>query len=706
MAEIKVLDKYTAELIAAGEVIERPASVIKELVENSIDAGATVITVEIKNGGISYMRVTDNGCGIERQYAATAFIRHATSKIAVPDDLNSIATLGFRGEALASICAVSHVEMLTKTADEALGTHLVCEAGEVLEIEDSGCPCGTTFIIRDIFYNVPARMKFLKKDVTEANTISGIIDKIALSHPEISFRMIRDGRETLHTPGDNKLKSAVYSVYDKEFVAGLIPVNYSMGNMSVHGYITKPSASRPSRSMQNFFINGRFIRSKTATAALEEAFKGTLMVGKFPGAILHIKMHFAMLDVNVHPAKLEVRFTNEKPVFDLVYAAVKSALSEGDAPKSFNVNKYAASPFANEEKPEQTKLNFSSSINSVKKPENIEPQKAKEYRNSLIDSLKTSIFAEGEVKETLADKAGPTKFEKILDYMPQPVLNKEPVKKENTAKNLPETKSEEYFKSLMEAEPPVVKHAEKAPSVEVTETPKPEIKETKLPDYEVKEVKSAEIKPEETIKQKSALDLKIKDLNVKILGEAFSTYIICEKDNTLLLIDKHAAHERLIYEKLKQNEGEFYSQQLLVPITSKLDKDEYDAILMHQDIIMKSGFEIEDFGEGTIIIRSAPSILCGQDISYAVSECASYLSSHIGNLNKNEKLLTEYMDWTYHNIACRAAMKAGDKSTIDELVALAIMLWENPELRYCPHGRPIYMQIEKKNIEKEFGRIQ
>ncbi|MBE6732306.1 MAG: DNA mismatch repair endonuclease MutL [Ruminococcaceae bacterium] len=705
MAEIKVLDKYTAELIAAGEVIERPASVIKELVENSIDAGASVITVEIKNGGISYMRVTDNGCGIERQYASTAFIRHATSKIAVPDDLNSIATLGFRGEALASICAVSHVEMLTKTADEALGTHLVCEAGEVLEIEDSGCPNGTTFIVRDIFYNVPARMKFLKKDVTEANTISGILDKIALSHPEISFRLIRDGKETLHTPGDNKLKSAVYAVYDKEFVSGLIPVNYSFNNMSVYGFISKPSASRPSRAMQNFFINGRFIRSKTATAALEEAFKGTLMVGKFPAAVLHIKMHFAMLDVNVHPAKLEVRFTNERPVFDLIYAAVKSALSEGDAPKSFNVNKYAASPFANEEKSEQTKLSVNYSASPLKKSESDGSQKAKEYRNSLIDSLKSSIFAGGDVNETLADKAGATKLEKILDYVPQPVLYKEPKKTETAVISESETKSDEYFKSLIESEPPLVKHTEKAPLAEKEkpfETYKEENKEPALP---VKNETEPDIKNEETSKPKNALSLKIKDSSVKILGEAFSTYIICEKDNTLLLIDKHAAHERLIYEKLKQNEGEFYSQQLLVPITSKLDKDEYDAILMHQDVIMKSGFEIEDFGEGTVIIRSAPSILCGQDISYAVSECASYLASHPGNFN-NDKLLTEYMDWTYHNIACRAAMKSGDKSTIDELVALAVMLWENPELRYCPHGRPIYMQIEKKNIEKEFGRIQ
>ena len=696
MAEIKVLDKYTSELIAAGEVIERPASVIKELVENSIDAGASSITVEIKNGGISYMRVTDNGSGIESKYVATAFIRHATSKIAKPDDLNSIATLGFRGEALASICAVSHVEILTKTENEDSGTRAIAESGEVISLEESGCPKGTTIIIRDIFYNVPARMKFLKKDVTEANTISGIIDKIALSHPEISFRLIRDGKETLHTPGDNKLKSAVYAVYDKDFVSSLIPLQYSFNNMSVHGFITKPSSSRPSRAMQNFFINGRFIRSKTAVAALEEAFKGTLMVGKFPGCVLHINMHFALLDVNVHPAKLEVRFVNEKPVFDLVYAAVKSALAEGDTPKTFNVNKYITPVFSEEAKPEQTKLNISTT--QVKtEPVKIEEDKKSSYRNSLIESFKTSIFSDTEENEIRKDNAAVSKFERILDIVPVP---------ENK-----ETKKAETIEKIAIVTPELIKESvpliitEEPINIETTEKPKPIDKSIiKEEEKEPEITKTAEIKEE---KNKFPLNsLNLNNFSAKIIGEAFSTYIICEKDDSLLLIDKHAAHERLLYEKLKQNEGDFSSQQLLLPITCKLDKSEYDAILNNIDAIIKSGFDIEDFGEGTIIIRSAPSILCGQDIAYAVSECADYLIDRNLNLQQNSNLMTEYMDWVYHNIACRAAMKAGDKSSESELVALALMLSENPELRYCPHGRPIYMQIEKKNIEKEFGRIQ
>ena len=699
MAEIKVLDKYTAELIAAGEVIERPASVIKELVENSIDAGSTVITVEIKNGGISYMRVTDNGCGIEREYTATAFIRHATSKISVPDDLNSIATLGFRGEALASISAVSHVEMLTKTESEKLGTRIVAEGGDILSVEDSGCPKGTTIIVRDIFYNVPARMKFLKKDVTEANTISGIIDKIALSHPEISFRLIRDGKETLHTPGDNKLKSAVYAVFDKDFTNSLIPVNYSLNNMSVQGFITKPTSSRASRSMQNFFINGRYIRSKTAMAALEEAFKGTLMVGKFPGAVLHIKMHFALLDVNVDPAKLEVRFVNERPVFDLIYAAVKSALAEGDTPKTFNVNKYAVSPFSDGEKPMQQKLQaeklkpteFKPSITSETKKDNTDITK-KAYRNSLINSVRSSFFSDTEEDSPFTKSLAPSGIENILSKTPEP----EETKKEITKREL------DYFIDISDS--PSAKIENKALNLK-EENPidiKPEVI-TESPEIITEEIKEEVITEKEISPFKN---LSTKNLGVKILGEAFSTYIICEKDNSLLLIDKHAAHERLLYEKLKIAEGEFFSQQLLIPITLKLEKTEYDAVLRHLDVIIKTGFDIDDFGEGSIIIRSAPSILCGQDISYALNEIADYLTTRTINSEDNQSLMTEYMDWIYHNIACRAAMKAGDKSNIDELVALSVMLSENPELRYCPHGRPIYMQIEKKNIEKEFGRIQ
>ena len=333
MGKINVLDAHVAELIAAGEVVERPASVIKEMVENAIDAGATAVTVEIKNGGVSYMRVADNGSGIAREDVPVAFLRHATSKVSGQSDLEAIGTLGFRGEALASIAAVARVELLTRTQEEAVGTRYVVEGGEEKLLDDAGCPQGSTFLIRDLFYNTPARMKFLKKDVTEANAVAGVLDKIALSHPEISLRFIREGKEQLHTPGDGKLQSAIYAVYGREFTRGLMPVDYTLNHVRVWGFVSRPANSRPNRSMQQFFINGRYVKSRTAMAALEEAFKGSVMVGKFPACVLHLEMSFQAVDVNVHPAKLEVRFVNERPVFDAVYHGVKSALQKEDRPK-------------------------------------------------------------------------------------------------------------------------------------------------------------------------------------------------------------------------------------------------------------------------------------------------------------------------------------------------------------------------------------
>lgn len=358
MGKIQVLDKQIAELIAAGEVVDRPASVIKELVENAIDAGATAITVEIKNGGVTFMRVTDNGCGIAREDVPTAFLRHATSKIRKQDDLEAIGTLGFRGEALASISAVANVEVMTRTADELAGTFYAISGGEQQAYEDYGCPQGTTIIVKDIFYNVPARMKFLKKDTVEANAVSGVMDKIALSHPEISLRFIRDGKETLHTPGDEQLKSAIYAVFGKDFTAGLLPVDYEFEHVKVWGFISKPAAARPNRSMQHFFINGRYVKSKTAMVALEQAFKGSLMVGKFPSCVLHIELSYHAVDVNVHPNKLEVRFINEKPIFDAVYHGVQTALNQGDKPFVMDVKKVVSyHPFyASSEKPEQIQL--------------------------------------------------------------------------------------------------------------------------------------------------------------------------------------------------------------------------------------------------------------------------------------------------------------------------------------------------------------
>ena len=375
MGLINVLDKHVAELIAAGEVVERPASAIKELIENSIDAGADDITVEIQNGGITFMRVTDNGCGILRDDVKLAFLPHATSKIKIENDLDSISTLGFRGEALASISSVSKLQILTCHESESIGTSYEIDGGEEASFDDAGCPKGTTIIARDLFYNIPARMKFLKTDRSEGNAVANVIDKIALSHPEIAFTFIRDGKRVLNTSGDNKIKSVIYSVYGRDFANGLIPVNYELNGIKVQGYISSPVNARPNRGMQNFFINGRYVKSGTASAALEEACKGSVMVGKFPACVLHLSVPFEAIDVNVHPSKIQVRFVNERPVFDAVYHAVKTSLSTGDKRKEITFDGQARNnAFSDIRKPKpfvSTRTSFEKSVPEVEKKPDI-----------------------------------------------------------------------------------------------------------------------------------------------------------------------------------------------------------------------------------------------------------------------------------------------------------------------------------------------
>lgn len=652
MPKIQVLNKQIAELIAAGEVVERPSSVIKELVENSVDAGASVITVEIRRGGTSFMRVTDNGCGISPEDVPTAFLRHATSKIKNQNDLDSIMTLGFRGEALASISAVSHVELLTKTANEPSGVRYACGGDEEPELDEIGCPDGTTIIIRDLFFNTPARMKFLKKDMTEGNAVAGLLDKMALSHPEISFRFIRDGKEQLRTPGDNKLSSAIYGVYGKEFLSTLVPVEYEYEHIKVSGFVSKPSGSRPTRSMQNFFINGRYIRSRTAMAAVEEACKGSIMVGKFPACVLHLELSFGAVDINVHPAKLEVRFINERPIFDAVYHAVKSALNAGDTPKVMEI-KRPIQPYAPVlEKHEQTTLSqpvrpAASQIQKPTQPVLHEPsaplpQVSPQPRPVPV----TTAYS---VPTTLSDSA-------------------------------PERDSFQSFASrILDDEPPV-------PVAPPIEEPKPE-EQTKAPP-----------KPEEPPVAPPVPI--VSEFHSRILGEAFNTYIIVEySDAELMLIDKHAAHERLLYERLKQGTGSAEAQVLLEPIPVTLDKDEYTAVLARRDELLSAGFEIDDFGTGTVLVRSVPIMLSGEDAAASVMEIAGHLAS----LKKD--FTTEHLDWVYHNVACRAAIKAGDNTTHEELVSLAEELERNPQVRYCPHGRPVYIILKRREIERQFGRV-
>lgn len=640
MPKIQVLDKQVAELIAAGEVVERPSAVIKELVENSVDAGATVITVEIRRGGVTYMRVTDNGCGIAPEDVSTAFLRHATSKVVSQEDLNAIGTLGFRGEALASISAVSHVELLTRGAEYATGTRYTCGGEELPTLAEAGCPQGTTIVVRDLFFNTPARMKFLKKDSTEGNAVAGILDKLALSHPEISFRLIRDGREQLRTPGDSKLASAVYAVYGKEFSSGLIPVDYQLDHVHISGFVCTPAATRPNRSMQNIFINGRFIRSRTAMAALEEAYKGSIMVGKFPACVLHMLVACGAVDVNVHPTKLEVRFVNERPIFDAVYHGVRSALNQGDRPKVMEIKRPVLSPYTPElQKPDQMKIN---TLNPTEGP-------------LILRDSRAVVLREPERSDPILE---------ILEQVPQPVP-------------LPQnSKSQESL------------YTESIPRPQLVERPRPKPQ----PPFQSPSPQDFPPQPNSSVFPVN--------FHRRILGEAFGTYIIVEySSDQLMLIDKHAAHERLIYERLKASERGSEAQKLLEPIAVNLDMDEYSALLAHEEEMLRAGFEISDFGSGTVLVRSAPMLLDGGDAAAAVMEIAGYLAGF------KTEITTEHMDWLYHNVACRAAMKAGDHSSREELAALAEQLEQNPQVRYCPHGRPVYILLKKKEIEKQFGRI-
>lgn len=703
MGVINVLDKHIAELIAAGEVVERPSSVIKELVENSIDAGAKNITVEIKNGGTTFMRVSDDGCGIYRDDIKKAFLRHATSKVKTANDLDMISTLGFRGEALASISAVSRLQVITKNENEEIGSCYEIEGGDEISLEEAGCPTGTTFVIRDLFYNIPARSKFLKKDVAEGNAVSALMDKIVLSHPEVAFTFIRDGKQVLRTFGDGKLLSAIYSVFGKDFAKGLIPVDYTLDSVSVKGYISKPINSRPNRNMQNFFINGRFVKTRTGMAALEEAYKGSIMVGKFPSAVLQLTVPYEIIDVNVHPAKIEVRFINERPVFDAIYHAVKTALQQGDERKQIHFKENTAfneikkvNPFNNAQavfaKAENTPAE-----NPIKPIERIEPV----LKNS--EPKPYNPFDELDLKD---EKPKPVSIDnlKMSDSSnPFDIYSKQAIKRNSELEN----KKAEFSKQKLEkAEQLILKATQQEESLpkqeitvddltaESTETPI----ETEVSKEEVKPLK--EISENKTDNNDALTELPKEQTKLRFLGEAFNTYIIVEKnDNEVLIIDKHAAHERIIYEKLKADSGSANVQYLLTPITVTLDKIDYDAAVSNLDMFAKCSFDVEDFGNGTLLVRSAPQYLAATEIADCITEMSGYIASG------KKDIYTEKMDWFYHNVSCRSAIKAGNKSTVQELMDIAWTLEKNPQIKYCPHGRPICIVMTKYEIEKQFGRL-
>lgn len=670
MPKINVLPKSVAELIAAGEVVEKPASVVKELLENAIDSGADKITVEINSGGIKYIRVTDNGCGIDREDVRTAFLSHATSKIKESTDLNSIFTLGFRGEALASIAAVSRVNMLTRTADSPVGTAYVIEGGQEVSIDDAGCPVGTTIIVRDLFYNTPARMKFLKKDATEAGYVQDICLKIALSHPHISFRLIKDGKQVLFTPGDGKLISAIHSALGKEFADTLIPLSYSFEGLSAEGYISLPSFSRVNRNQQYFYINGRFVKIPVGASALDTAYKNSIMVGKFPACVINISIPPETVDVNVHPAKTEVRFSDEKRIFSLIFHAAQSSLAKFDAPSSValsgdiaakNKNAYKAN-FINESKAEEGEDLFS--------------RAAKEKTETLAKMAEIEKRIEEKNPEDSLDKTLRLRTPTIaLDYKgynnPDEFLLKS-----NTKAKIDSNKENLRFEISEDiTDEPLIDLTQKFESVS----------------------KQVETKNENgPAPEKKA---EIKDTPV-IIGEAFNTYIIAEMKGKLLLIDKHAAHERMIYNKLKENLFGYSSQLLMSPVKIDLGPREYNAVIDNLELLKKAGFDVSDFGDGSVLVRSCPVDLLSADIRELFEEIADNLASS-PNMISSEKI-----DKIYHSAACKSAIKSGKSISKYEMAEIVDRVLNDNNIRYCPHGRPVMIELTKNELEKLFGRIQ
>lgn len=711
MAVIHVLDKHTAELIAAGEVVERPASVVKELLENSIDAGATQVTVSIESGGVKLIEISDNGTGIEAEYISTAFIRHATSKIETPDDLTNIHTLGFRGEALASIASVARVELTTRTEVDEFATVYRIEGGEEVSREPGARAVGTTIRVKDLFYNTPARMKFLKKDSSEGTFVSDTVTHVALSHPEVSVKFIREGKLQYVTPGDGQLRGAAYAVLGREFSRDLIELKNQEGVYRITGLVTPPKSCRASRSMQHFYINGRYVRNRTMMAGMEMAFKGTMMQGKFPGGILLLEMPADLVDVNVHPAKIEARFARENDVFDVVYHAVKLALAQpgtGERLFTFEADK--------EEKAENSKKDTDIIKNDVK--------------NNSFTGLSAIIRGQADPGVLPQQHWEPTK-PAAAPQQPAP----------SAAMQIPTAPSEPRWKGSAQNEdmldPFVTLHS---PKLETTKAPEPfraaasetqldvepEFGETKLhspqdhmaawnpaqeaPKEEPESAPCAETEPDapEAAEQETVL-AEPEQMNfdptadqpepLRYVGEVFRTYILAERGDELCLIDKHAAHERQLYEKLAANYGNVPSQMLLEPAAIDLAAEEKQALLDNIPLLENAGLEIADFGGNTVVLRAVPADVEPQNAESLLVEIANKL------LKGGHDALNEHTEWVLHSISCRAAIKAGDKSSPQELLALAEKILSGEVPPFCPHGRPCVLKLTRKELEKQFGRI-
>ena len=726
MAVIHVLDKHTAELIAAGEVVERPASVVKELLENSIDAGATQITVSIESGGVKLIEIGDNGTGIEAEYITTAFIRHATSKIETPDDLNSIHTLGFRGEALASIASVARVELLTRTEVDEFATCYRIAGGEEQGREPGARAVGTTIRVQDLFYNTPARMKFLKKDSSEGTFVADNVAHVALSHPEVSVKFVREGKLQYVTPGDGQLRSAAYAVLGREFSRDLIEVQAEEGVYRVSGLVTPPKSCRASRSMQHFYINGRYVRNRTIMAGMEMAFKGTMMQGKFPGGILLLEMPTDLVDVNVHPAKIEARFARENDVFDVVYHAVKLALAQpGTGERHFT--------FASDKKEENKKENDTSTENAVKKsyftglsaiiPGQADPGTLPEQRwqapqmeqhsaapaaTSVNSHQKTEVTA-AVTKPTASTAVNAPSWRQAAseaDILDPFVTLHSPEKPEATsvqdaAKLAPQPFRTAASEAQLDVEPETDEDFVAAQDHMAAWNPAPTVKpvqrseEPPVP-YQPEEPDI----PEQTVQpQQLGFDVQEGPEPLRYVGEVFRTYILAERGDELCLIDKHAAHERQLYEKLAANYGNVPSQMLLEPTAIDLSAEEKQALLDNLPLLENAGLEVADFGGNTVVLRAVPADVEPQNAENLLVEIANKL------LKGGHDALNEHTEWVLHSISCRAAIKAGDKSSPQELLALAEKILSGEVPPFCPHGRPCVLKLTRKELEKQFGRI-
>ena len=644
MPKIIQLSQHIANLIAAGEVVERPASVVKELLENAVDAGATKVTVEIRDGGMTFLRVTDNGCGMAPEDAKTAFLRHATSKLRTAEDLAAIETMGFRGEALAAIASVSRIDLMTKTAGSISGTSLHLEAGAITEESEVGCPDGTTIIIRDLFYNTPARMKFMKSDTYEGSRVANAVQLQALAHPEVAFTFIRDGKQLLSTPGNGQLEAAAYCVYGRE-CAQMVSVDSRWENYTLTGFVSKPTDARPSRALQTFFVNDRPVVSKLLIRALEEAYRNQIMVGKFPACVLHLRVPANAVDVNVHPAKTEVKFLSEKAVFDCVHYGVLAALNrQTDRPE---VKFKAAAPVGGDAhiappayKPASASQPVSSQANAPKQQTFFRTMTAEEYKT----------------------------FSGVLKDAPQP-------KKEAAVQTVAAVERQMSAPLRESVLIPTVTPAPapvKAPEPAEVPAPEPEMLQEELP------------MPTE--------------IPWRMVGELYNSYIIVEQGEEAFLIDKHAAHERILFEKLKANQEAISSQLLLTPVPVRLSAEAAGELLNNTALLAELGFEIDEFGDNTILLRQIPMDLSPDMAAEAAEELAADLLS--GRRETAETVRDELL----HTVACKAAIKAGWNNDEKELLALVKQVMADEDLKYCPHGRPICITLSKKQLEKQFKR--